>query len=365
MKIICDGLDLAEASAVVARIANARAVNPILEGIKLVAAGGTLTLCATDLEIYVQKVIRADVKVEGTVLVPGRLFADYVKKLGGHQISITSEGSSVIITHGDNVCSFQCLTLAEYPDIVNLNARAHFSIRPGDLRDVIAKCASSASQDDSRPVLKGICFELVGNKLTAVALDNFRLAKVEKEIANYGEDIKIILPARSLEEVKKMLGDEAGEISIVIENKFFQVNISKTVLASRLIDGIYVNYSEIMPASFASSVVVERVAFEDAVSRAGLLTHIDKVNLVSLKITDKQILATSNNDMGKIEEKVAAKLEGQDITLTFNAKYLHDALRNISSEFIRIDYNGEAMPCVITGAKQSDFLFLIVPVRRT
>ena len=363
MKLICDGLDLAEAVSTVGRAASARAINPILEGIKLTAIDGTLTLAATDLEMYIQKTIRADIKQNGTVVVPGKLFAEYVGKLGKNSVTLTLEGDNMIITHGENVCNFQCMLLVEYPDIINLKTKPHFSIKSEDLRDFITKAKISASTDDSRPILKGVLCEIKAQTITGVSLDGFRLSKIQKTIANHSKDTTIVVPARSLDEIKKLVADDNGEVSIIIENKFFQVNINKTTFAGRLIDGEFINYRQIIPANFASSVVVEKVAFEAAVERAGLLVRNDKINLVTLHIADKLIGITSNNEIGKIAEKVPASLTGKDTKISFNAKYLYDALRAISNDFIKISFSGELSPCIIESAKAGDYLFLILPVR--
>jgi len=363
MKLICDGLDLAEAVNCVARAANARSVNPILEGIKLVGKGGKLTLSATDLEIYTNRIIRADIKVEGTVVVPGRLFSEYVRKISENQISITVAGDTIVINHGDSVCSFQTLLLAEYPDIVKLGAKPHFSIKSEDFRDFISKTVISASADDSRPVLKGVLCEIKGETLTGVALDGFRLSKVSKQVANLAGDLKVLVPARALDEVRKLLDGDSGEVSVTIENKFFQVNLDGITFASRLIDGEFINYKQIIPTAFDNCVVVEKSAFEQSVERAGLLVRNDKINLVSLKIADKKIGVTSTNEIGKVSEVVAASLSGKDMTISFNAKYLFDALRASGSDFVKLQYTAETSPCVITAAKDGDFLFLILPVR--
>jgi len=363
MKIICDGLDLAEAVSAVSRASNARAINPILEGIKLTAGDGTLTLAATDLEMYIQKTIRADVKTNGTVVVPGKLFAEYTNKLGNHSVSLTLEGDSMLITHGDNVCNFQCLLLVEYPDIIDIKKKPHFSIKSKDFTDFITKARISASLDDSRPILKGILCEIAKDTITGVSLDGFRLSRVKKAITNHGGEMKIVVPARSLDEIKKLVADDSGEVSVIIDNKFFQVNINKTTFAGRLIDGEFINYAQIIPAKFDSGVVVERAAFETAVERAGLLVRNDKINLITLGITDKLIAITSNNEIGKIAEKVPASLSGKDTRISFNAKYLFDVLRATSDEFIKINFNGELSPCTIESAKAGDYLFLILPVR--
>jgi len=329
----------------------------------LTAKDNTLTLAATDLDMYIQKTIRADVEVEGETVVPGKLFNEYVGRLGNFSVGLNLQGDNMTINHGENVFNFQCLLLIEYPDIISLTKKPHFSIKADALRDFITKTRISVGQDDSRPILKGILCEIEKSKITGVALDGFRLSKIEKAINNYSEPIKVVVPARSFDEIKKLVADDNGEVSIVIENKFFQVSINKTTFAGRLIDGDYINYAQIIPAKLESSVIVEKTAFEQAVERAGLLVRSDKINLVTLHIADKLISITSNNEIGRIAEKVQANLSGKDIKISFNAKYLHDVLKATTDEFIKINFNGELSPCVIENAKPADYMFLVLPVR--
>jgi len=363
MKITCDGLDLAEAVATVNRAVGARSINPILEGIKLIAKDGTLTLAATDLEMYIQKTIRADIQSEGVAVVPGKLFNEYVGRLGKSSVELNLNGDNMVIKHGENVCNFQTLLLIEYPDIINIDKKPHFSIKADSLRDFITKTRISVSTDDSRPILKGILCEIGKDVITGVALDGFRLSRIEKKIKNHAEPVNVVVPGRSFDEIKKLIADDSGEVSIIIDNKFFQVTINKTTFAGRLVDGDFINYSQIIPASFDSSVVVEKTAFEQAVERAGLLVRSDKINLVTLSIADKLISVTSNNEIGAIAEKVPAKLTGKDIKISFNAKYLHDVLKATSDDFIKINFNGELSPCTLENAKPADYLFLVLPVR--
>jgi DNA polymerase-3 subunit beta len=363
MKLICDGMDLADAVSVVGRAASARVMNPILEGIKLTAKNGTLTLAATDLEIYLQKTIRADVDAEGVCVVPGRLFGEYVGKLGKSSVGLTLEGENLKITHDDNVANLQCLLLVEYPDTLSSSKKPHFSIKSEQLRDFIAKTRVSVSADDSRPILKGVLLEIGKDKVVGVALDGFRLSRVEKPIENHAAETKVVVPGRSLDEIKKLIADDNGEVSIIIDNKFFQVNVNKTVFAGRLIDGEFINYHQIIPSKFESNAIVERAAFEQAVERARLLVRSDKVNLVTLNFTDKAISITSNNEYGRISEKVKTALTGKDMKIAFNAAYLSDVTRATTDEFLKINFSTELSPVVVTSAKAADFLFLVLPVR--
>ena len=356
-------MDLAEAVAVVSRATNARTINPILEGIKITARNGTLTFAGTDLEMYIQKTIVADVQSEGVAVVPGKLFNEYVSKLGKSSVKLELTGDNICITHGDNTCNFQCMLVIEYPDIVNINKKPHFTIKSDAFCDFITKTRVSVGQDDSRPILKGILCEIDKDKITGVALDGFRLSKTEKPIKNHATETKVVVPARCFDEIKKLIGGDNGEVSVIIDNKFFQVNINKTTFAGRLVDGDFINYAQIIPPKFESSVIVEKTAFEQAVEREGLLVRSDKINLITLNISDKTIAITSNNEIGRIAEKVPANLSGKDIKISFNAKYLYDVLKAITDEFIKINFNGELSPSTIVAAKPNDYLFLILPVR--
>jgi DNA polymerase-3 subunit beta len=364
MKFTCEGNDLAEAVSVVGRAISARTSNPILEGIKITAKDGTVTFSATDLEIYIQKTIRADIEKDGVAIVPGKLFNDFCMKLGASQIRIEMKGDNMCITHGENTCNFQCMLVIEYPDVVNLDKKPHFSIKAEDLRDIITKTRISVSSDDAHPILKGILCEIHKDKLVAVSLDSFRATRLEKSIKNHATETKVVVPARSFDEIKKLIADDNGEVGVIIDGKFFQVNMNKTSIAGRLIDGEYVDHKKIIPTTFDSNAVVERSVFERAVERAGLLLRNDKVNFVTLNIAEKLITVTSANDVGKIAEKVATKLNGKDIKISFNARYLFDILHATTDEFIKICYNGELSPCVIDSAKPCDYMFLILPIRQ-
>jgi DNA polymerase-3 subunit beta len=366
MKFICEGEDLRAAVATVSHGTSGKTINPILEGIKITAEKNTVTFFATDLEVYIRKTIKADVRQEGSIVMPGKLFAEYVGKIDGGQIAFTGETDTAVIEHGGgNVGHFSCLPLKEYPDLINLSASPAFTIKAAELKDIISKTTLCAASDNGRPILRGVLFETdaAANNLTAVALDGFRLSKIIKPIIKPTVSTKIIIPARALDEMRKLLNDDKEGINIVIENKFVQISAGATVFASRLIDGEFVNYKQIIPAEFTSSVIVETAPFLASIGRASLLYGINKVNLVTLSVADKQIALTANNELGKINERVPANLDGKDLVIAFNSKYLFDAVNTINNEFIKLSFNTPLAPCVITNAKKDNYLFLVLPVR--
>lgn len=366
MKFICEGEDLKAAVAIVSHGTSAKTINPILEGIKIVAENDTVTFFATDLELYIRKTIRADVKQDGAVVLPGKLFGEYIGKIGGGQITFTASETTAVIEHGEgNDGNFSCLPVNEYPDLINLQAQPAFGVKAGDLREIINKSVPFCAADNSRPVLRGTLFEIdaTSNTLTTVALDGYRLSKVVKPALHPTTSSKIIVPCRALEEMRRMLSDDKEEISIILENKFVQMAVGSTVFASRLIDGEFVNYKQIIPTAFNCNIVLETAPFLASVGRAGLLAGSNKVNLLTLTTGDKCLEIYANNEMGKINERVPANLDGQDLKIAFNAKFMFDALNTINDDFVKLSFTGPLAPCVITSAKKGDYLFLVLPVR--
>ena len=366
MKFICDGEDLKSAVAVVAHGTNSKTVNQILEGIKIVAEGNTVTFFATDLELYIRKTIHADVKQDGSALLPGKLFCEYISKIGKGQIVFTSSDTSAVIEHGEgNDGNFSCMPVNEYPDLINLETKPLFFLKGADLREVISKTTPFTAQDNARPVLRGALFDVDSNNntLTAVALDGYRLARITKPLVRPTGSAKLIIPSRALDEMRRMLTDDKEEIGLIVENKFVQITIGSTVFASRLIDGDFVNYRQIIPTEFSCSVVVETSPLLASVGRAGLLSSSNKINLITLTTADKSLELYANNDKGQINERVPANLDGTSIKIAFNSKYMFDALNTIDDEFVKLSFTTPLAPCVITSAKRGDYLFLVLPVR--
>lgn len=174
MKLICNGNDLSDAVGKVFKAVGSKTTNPILESIKLKAESGALTLSATDQELFIEKSIPADVKIEGETLVPGRFFSEFVKKLNREQIELClDENSRLLIKYQGNEGALSCRPADEFPVMPDVSDAQHFVIIKNELKDLIGKIAFSVSLDDARPMLKGVNLEVEENTLTGVALDGY------------------------------------------------------------------------------------------------------------------------------------------------------------------------------------------------
>jgi len=281
MKLICEGLDLSDAVLKVIKATATKTTNPILEGIKLRASEDTLTLTATDLELSIEKTIPADVKIEGEVIVPGKFFADFVKKLSGEQIELSLDNkNSLKIQYTDSEGYLQCMNTEEFPQIKQLENPEKIVIKNNHFKDLINKTIFSVAVDDARPILKGCLFEIGQEKITAVALDGYRLALVKKPIVSSTAEFSCIVPARTLGEISRLLEDSDKEIAVYIQKNYMLVQIDNTKIITRLLDGEFINYKQVIPVNASSVVTINKKQLEFGLERASLLAKMDRNNLV-------------------------------------------------------------------------------------
>ena len=364
MKIICEGLALSEALLIVSKGTSTRTTNPILEGIKLTAEEDYLTLSATDLELSIEKTIRAEVKLEGETVVPGKLFNEYIKKLSEEQIELNLNEKNILsIKYTDSVGKIQCLNANEFPQIKKLDYSEYFEITKNNLRQLINKSIFSVAAEDTRPILKGCKFEVTEGQVKAIALDGYRLAVVKKPIVRTTGNFNVIIPARSLNEISKLLDDSNDVVKVFIQKNHLMIDLEETRITTRLLDGDYLNYKQIIPTNFNTTLILNKEQLEDALERASLLSRIDKNNLVKFDITDKVMVLSSKSELGDIKENITISLNGNDLTIAFNARYFTEALRVTNDEFLKMSFMSSVAPCVITPNEGDEFLYLILPVR--
>ena len=320
MKLICEGLDLSDAVLKVIRATAVRTTNPILEGIKLHASEDTLTLSATDLEISIEKTIAADVKIPGDVVVPGKFFADFVKKLSNEQIELTLTNQNTIkIKYTDSEGYLQCLSAEEFPIIREMTA--------------------------------------------PVALDGYRLAMVKTEVQSTANKMSCIIPARSLNEISKLIESDDDYIDVLVGTNHLMINDESVKIITRLLEGEFINYRQVIPSSTTTTIIVSKAQLEDGLERASLLARMDKNNLVKFDIRDKVLTLTSASNIGNVTENITISLDGKDLQIAFNARYLSDCMHTISDEFIKINFTSQIAPCTICSAEEDKYLYLILPVR--
>ena len=364
MKIVCDGLDLADAVVKVSRALSSKNVNPILEGIKLSTDEDFLILTATDLELTIEHKIKAENKIDGDVVVPGKFFGEYIKKLNNDKIELTTdEQNNLSLRYADSFGKIQSYDSNEYPEVKKLDFDNTFEITQRNLKELINKSVYAVSIDETRPILKGVKIEVTKHNVTAIALDGFRLASVSLPISTSSNEINFIVPAKSLKEISNILNDSEDLITIKVQKNHMMVEIENTKISTRLLDGEFINYKQIIPTSFTTSVIVNKSQLENSIDKALLFTRVDKNNLVKFEINEKIMITSSHSEIGENKDNISISLSGKELVIAFNARYFSDALRVINEEYIKLNFNSSISPCVITSSEGGNFTNLILPVR--
>lgn len=363
MLVSCHGIELSDAFLSVSKAISNKITNPILEGIKIVAEDDTLTLSATDTELSIEKKIKANIKTEGEAVVPGKFITEFIKKLTNEMIELElNERNQMIVKYNDSQSIIQCYNVLEYPSFKTLETMEYFGIAKKDLKTIINKTIFSVAVDDSRPILKGVLFDIEKNVINAVALDGYRLAKVKKNIVS-DLDINIVIPAKSLSEISRLLDDSDEMINVYVDKNALMVDFGDTKLTTRLLEGEFVKYKQIIAANYETVCVVNKEQFEDALERASLLSKVGQGNCVKFEVKEKNLCITSNSELGNVKENVPVNMKGKELLIAFNARYFIENLKANNEEFVKICFNAPANPCVIVPIEGDEFLYLILPVR--
>lgn len=363
MLVSCQGLELSDALLRVSKAISNKITNPILEGIKIIAEDGTLTMSATDTELSIEKKIKAEVKAEGETVVPGRFITEFVKKLTNSIIELeVNDKNQLFIRYEDSESMIQCYNPVEYPGFKRIQTNEYFGISQKDFKVCVNKSIFSVAIDDSRPILKGVLFDINNNELNVVALDGYRLARVKKHI-NSNIVKSIVVPARSLSELSKLIDDSDDIINIYIDQYTIMVDLGDTKVTSRLLEGDYINYKQIIPVNYETFVIINKEQFEQSLERATLLSRTSNNNFVKFDIKENNLCITSNSELGNIKENIPVNVSGKDLVISFNPRYFLESLRVNTNEFVKICFNKASTPCVIVPTEEDEFLYLILPVR--
>ncbi|MBE7074179.1 MAG: DNA polymerase III subunit beta [Clostridiales bacterium] len=363
MLVNCQGLELSDALLKVSKAISNKITNPILEGIKISAEDDTLTLSATDTELSIEKKIKATVKSEGETVVPGRFITEFVKKLTNSIIELdVNEKNQMSIRYEDSQSVIQCYNPIEYPGFKKVDTLEYFGITKKDFKACVSKSIFSVAIDDSRPILKGVLFDISNNFVNVVALDGYRLARVKKNITTNMKK-SIVVPARSLSELSKLIDDTDEVINIYVDKYTIMVDLGDTKVTSRLLEGDYINYGQIIPVNYESFVIVNKAQFEESLERATLLSRTSNNNFVKFDIKENNICITSNSELGNLKENIPVTLSGKDLLISFNPRYFLESLKAVGDDFVKICFNDSTKPCVIVPTEDDEYLYLILPVR--
>ena len=361
MKFRCDPDDLSEALQTVQRGVSNRPGIPALTGVHVEAEdGGTIVLTTTDLEVSARLVLPVQVGEPGVALVPARLLGDMVKSLPEAPVEFDADSSQARIQCAAYEGTLRLLPAEDFPTWQEPSG-IRVTVDAQAFAEAVAQVGRAASRDEARPTLTGILVEVNREGVTLVSTDSYRLAVRELSATATGE-AQAIVPERALAEAGRAAsGIDKGEIEIFLDQSQVAVRAAGLTMTSRLIEGQFPNYRQLLPEGYESRLEVGRQALLDAVRRVGLLAR--ENTPVRLEFNALGVRLTSQSpDLGNAVEAVEAKYEGEDLTVAFNPGYLADGLQAAIGESIKLEVRDGLKPGVVRGESE-DFTYLVMPVR--
>jgi DNA polymerase-3 subunit beta len=376
MHIVINREFLAQAVSQVAKAVSSRTTIPILTGIKISVTPTECILTGSDSDISIQVSIPLEIDGKeiikvvklGSIVLPSKYLTEIVKKLPDALIEIeVTENFVTMIRSGNTEFNLNGLDAEEYPRLPQIEEEKIVSISSDLFKSTIRQTSFAVSTSESRPILTGVLWQLVDGELTFVATDSHRLAQRQITVeTNEGLQFNnIVIPGKSLNELNKILDDENQIIDIVVTNNQILVKANHILFFSRILDGTYPDTSRIIPQSSKTTITLETKQLLQAIERASLLAK-DGKHVVNLSTTERGNIQVYSNtpEVGKVVEQVNIKeVTGEELKISFNAKYVLDALRAIDSSEITIGFTGAMSPFVIKPADHERTLHLVLPVR--
>ncbi len=333
---------------------------PILANILIEADRSGVFLSATNLEMGIRVDIGGMVEVPGSITVPAKNLAEFVNSWPSGTIELELKEEKLTVKSSKSQATFATVDAREFPSIPK-SPEGGVDVPSGIFKEIAGRVAFAASVDDSRPVLTGVRFIVNDSNLVVVATDGFRLS--QKKIIVNTDIPAVILPARSIIELAKLAEGETIKMNVVSENNQVIFDLGKTQLTSRILEGNFPDVAKIIPKEFRTQVTVDREEMLKAVKSAGIFAR-ENNNIVKCLISGGQCLVrATGSQVGENEATLDANVEGDEIQISFNYKYLLDFLNSVSCERILMKFNESVSPAVFMEEKDETLIHLIMPVR--
>ncbi|MBQ6820440.1 MAG: DNA polymerase III subunit beta [Clostridium sp.] len=363
MKFICEKQKLHEGISIASKAITGKTTMPILEGIYITGKGNSLTLIGSDKDVSIETKVEANILEEGMLVIDAKIFGEIIRKLPNSEVTIeTLENDIMQITCEKSTFNLVYMNGEDYPTIPEIDEELSVEVPQNILKSMIRGTSFAIAQDETRPILQGILFEVKNRSLNLVALDGYRLA-IRSEFLDNDNNIQVVIPGKTLNEVSRILEDSDEIVKITFTKNQILFNLNNTKVISRLLEGKFVDYISFLPQEHKITIDVKKQQLQNCIERASLMAKDSNTNLIKLDVQEENIIITSNSQLGKVREEVGINLQGDLIQIAFNSRYLLDVLKNIESDDIILEMTSNVSPCVIKCRNTDNAKYLVVPVR--
>ena len=363
MKIEILNQELNEAVNIVSKAVSTKSAVPVLEGILIKTNKDKIDIVGYDLDLGIRTNIDSKVSDEGEIVINARLLSDIVRNMPGEYITLeTDDMKNVKIKSNNSEFKVIGIDAVEYPEIPTLQEEEALEIEQSVLKKMIRQTIFAVSQADVKPVLKGILFEMSEDMMKMVAIDGYRLAMRSEKIKN-NRIFKFIVPGKTLQEISRILSDESDEpVKMIIGKRHILFEIGNYVVISRLIEGEFINYETAISKNCETTVIADTGSLIDAIERVSLLINDRTSSPVSCIFEDNTIKIFCNTTIGHANDEIFADIKGNRIEISFNNRFLIDALRACDDSSVKIELNNPRSPITVKPLEGDDYLFLVLPM---
>lgn len=366
MKVIIAQSDLLEGLKIVSRAVSGQNTLPVLGNILIRAEGRKVHFSATNLEISIATSVEADVKNEGAITIPAKILTSYTSLLGkGEEIELKlADGLALEVNSESSKTKIKGISADEFPAITRVDSGTKLELSGKAFRLMVQEVAFSAQENASRPILSGVLLKADKGNLSVAATDSYRLSekkiKLEKEVS----EMTAVVPVRAIFEADR-LATGAENITITVSENQVAFVVGGTELVSRLIEGQFPDYQQILPKSHKTTAIIDRQALSLAVRRVSIFAKENNQHMKLDFLNDGTLtVSTGSTEVGEERTTVPIKLDGASNVIALNADYVQDVLSALSGEEkVKIELEGKLNPAVFKGEKGTDFVHLIMPLK--
>ena len=363
MKIVCKKSDLLNSVNIVLKAVPAKSTMPILECLIIEASSMGIKLIANDMEIGIETFVKGNMIEEGLVALNAKVFSEIIRRLPENEVNISTDDNYVT----EIVCEKAKFSIVgrsgeEFPALPIIEKENPLVLSQFTLKEIIRQTVFSISDNESNKIMTGELFDIKGNELRVISLDGHRISIRKVFMKEEYENRKLIIPGKTLNEISKILTGEASSIvNMYFTEKHALFEFDETIVVTRLIEGEYYIIDQMLSSDYETKVTINKKEFLSCIERASLLIRETDKKPIIIKIGDNNFELSINTAIGSMKEEIDIELEGKNITIGFNPKFLMDALRVIDDETVDIYLINPKAPCFIRDRDQS-YIYLILPV---
>ncbi len=365
MKLYCARELLLNALNIANKAISNKTTLDILKCVLLTASNGKFIVTATDLEIGIQSApISATIEEEGSIALSASFFTEIIRKVNGENVLIqTNEKYETFISCGFSDFKIMGQNGEEFPILPEVEKKQEYKILQSNLKDMIRQTIFSISQDESKPILTGELLEFKKDYLQMVSVDGFRISFRKEKLLETAEENKVVIPAKTLSEINKILNGEEKEAQLYLTDKHVLFDIDGNIIISRLLEGEYIKYEQSFTEDYKTRFCVNTNDFLQTLERASLVSRDTKKTPVKLDISKEKLSVKAQAEIGTAYEEIEIELEGEPLQIAFNPKFLIDALRVVDDEKVALQFTTSLSPCILKPLQGENFRYLILPLR--